>query len=103
VNRDRTPLENLKKFDWFHSLRKIDNRFLLRHSSLDVYLWTRFLKLLIFICFIGCCISWPVLFPVNATGGGKAEQLDKISFTNIKNKNRLWAHAAVAWVFLGMS
>lgn len=47
------------------------------------------------------CITWPILFPVNATGGGSAKQLDRIGFGNIHDKTRLYAHAAVAWVFLG--
>ena len=42
----------------------------------------------------------PVLFPVNATGGGGQKQLDLISFSNVtNNKNRYYAHTFVAWIF----
>lgn len=74
---------------------------MLEHSSLDAYLYLRFLRTVIFICFIGVCITWPILFPVNATGGGNASQLDKLGFGNVHYKDRLYAHAVVAWVFFG--
>ena len=71
------------------------------HNSFDGYLYLRFFKLLIFICLVGVCITWPVLFPVNITGGGGQKQLDKLSFSNVADPNRYYAHALVAWVFLG--
>ncbi len=57
------------------------------------------------ICFVGCCISWPILFPVNATGGGSEKQLNVLSFSNVKAdnmvaKNRYLAHTLVAWIFI---
>jgi len=42
------------------------------------------------------------LFPVNATGGGGQQQLDILSFSNVSNVNRYYAHAIVAWIFLGL-
>ena len=43
---------------------------------------------------------WPVLFPVNATGGGGQKQLNVISFSNVtNNKNRFYAHTFIAWIF----
>lgn len=74
---------------------------MLEHSSLDAYLYLRFLRTIIFICFAGVCITWPILFPVNATGGGHASQLDKLGFGNVHYKDRLYAHAVVAWLFFG--
>jgi len=53
------------------------------------------------ICFVGCIITWPILFPVNATGQGGQKQLNILSFSNIKNKQRYYAHTFVAWIFLG--
>lgn len=51
-------------------------------------------------------MTWPILFPVNATGGGGQEQLDILSISNIDtfdtaNRNRLFAHVLVGWVFYG--
>ena len=59
------------------------------------------MKLLVIICFLGCCLTWPILFPVNITGGGGQMQIDKLSFSNVKSPNRFYAHALVAWVFQG--
>jgi hypothetical protein len=54
-----------------------------------------------FICFVGCCITWPVLFPVNATAGGPGKQFDLLSFANVpkSQKNRYYAHVFIAWIF----
>lgn len=101
ANRDRTPVSSLKRFEWIRTLRQLDDKFVLEHSSLDAYLYLRFLRTIIFVCFIGVCITWPILFPVNATGGGSASQLDRLGFGNVHHKDRLYAHAVVAWVFFG--
>ncbi|KAI1342365.1 DUF221-domain-containing protein [Xylariaceae sp. FL0016] len=76
----------------------------LQHQSLDAYLFLRFLKVIIVICFVGCCILWPVLFPVNATGGGTSTQVDLLNYSNINNKtqkNRYYAHVFMSWIFYG--
>ena len=55
------------------------------------------------ICFVGCCITFPVLFPVNATGDGDQEQLDLLSFSNIgKDRNRYYPHVFIGWIFFGV-
>ena len=79
----------------------LDDKFLLRHSSIDAYLFLRFLRLIVVICVAGCCLTWPVLFAVNATAGGGATQLDRIAIGNIENPRKLYAHAIIAMAFLG--
>ena len=86
---------------------KISDTYILNHQSIDAFLLLRFLKIAVVICFVGCCITWPILFPVNATGGGGQQQLALLSFGNIDSKSRdnnprFYAHVFVAWVFLGM-
>ncbi|EXJ83030.1 hypothetical protein A1O3_06847 [Capronia epimyces CBS 606.96] len=97
----RTPRTDTGFFGLVRNHSILPDSHVLRHNSLDGYLWLRFFKLLIFISFVGCCIVWPVLFPVNATGGGGQKQLDLLSMSNVKNPNRYYAHALVAWIFLG--
>ena len=57
------------------------------------------------IMFVGACITWPVLFPVNITGGNGKKQLDMLSMSNINKsgngKYRYFAHALCAWLFFG--
>ena len=98
--QDRTPSSSHSSVSWWHDYKVLDDKFVLRHSSLDGYLFLRFLRMIVIICAVGTCLTWPILFPVNATGGGGASQLDKIAFGNIDNPKKLYAHAIVAWVFL---
>ena len=82
-------------------MQAIPDTFVLQHNSLDGYFLLRFLKIACTICFVGCCITFPVLFPVNAVGGGGQTQLNLISFANVTHKNYYYAHTFVAWVFIG--
>ena len=52
-------------------------------------------------CLVGACITFPVLFPINATGGAGQEQLDIISMSNVENPWKFFAHAGCAWIFFG--
>lgn len=80
-------------------MRQVPDTFVLHHQSLDSYLFLRFLRTIIFTLMVGCIITWPILMPVNATGGGSSTQLDRIGVGNVKDRKKLYAHAAVAWVF----
>lgn len=51
-------------------------------------------------CIVGCLITWPVLFPINATGGGGHSQLDLLTFANVTNNYyKMFAHAGCAIIF----
>lgn len=97
--KDRTPSSRAEGISWLQDFRNLTDRFVLLHNSLDAYLYLRFLKFIIWICVAGAVLTWPILFPINATGGGNASQLDRISFSNIAKNDHLWAHSVVAWVF----
>jgi hypothetical protein len=79
----------------------LSDEYVLNHHSLDAYLYMRFLKVLTLMTFVGAIITWPVLFPVNATGGGGQSGLDILSFSNVDSDVRYFAHALMAWVFFG--
>lgn len=79
----------------------MQDQFVLGHASIDNYLWLRFFKILCLMCLVGCFITWPILFPVNATGGGGQSGLELLSFSNTVPGVRYYAQALVAWVFLG--
>lgn len=97
----RTPSSGAGFFGILTNRKSLPDSYVLQHNSLDGYLWLRFFKILIVISFIGCCMTWPVLFPVNITGGGGQQQLDMLSMSNIANPIRYYAHAFVAWLYLG--
>lgn len=87
-------------FNWIGTFNKIPDSYVLNHHTLDGFLLLRYLKISVAICFVGCLMTFPVLFPVNATGGGGLKQLDLLSFGNVQNtKNRFYAHTFVAWIF----
>lgn len=74
----------------------------MNHHSLDGYLFLRLLKVAVVICLVGCCITFPVLFPVNATGGGGQSQFGILTLANVKNSYfRYFAHAGCAYLFFG--
>lgn len=99
AEHDRTPSSSHSSVPWYHDFHILRDSFILRHSSIDAYLFVRFLRVIMIICVLGCCLTWPILFSVNATGGGNASQLDKIAFGNVDDNKRLYAHAVVAWVY----
>ncbi|KAJ9136442.1 DUF221 domain-containing protein [Pleurostoma richardsiae] len=102
--RERTPPISNGFLGWIGQFWKIPDVYALQHQSLDAFLYLRFLRMTVVICFVGCCITWPILFPINATGGGGQKQLDILSYSNIDiktQKNRFYAHALVSWVFYG--
>jgi calcium permeable stress-gated cation channel len=102
LHSGRTPVPSNSLFGWFSDFKKLPDEHVLQHSSLDGYLFLRYMKMLTIIAFVGCCITWPILFPINATGGGGQEQLDLLSFSNVADPYRYYAHALVSWVFMGM-
>jgi hypothetical protein len=103
----QTPAPSPGFFGWIKDFKNLPDAYILDHQSIDGYLFVRFFKVLIAISLLGCIITWPVLFPVNATGGAGQEQLDILSMSNVaqtpaKNVNRYYAHAIVSFVFISV-
>lgn len=95
----RTPKVSDTLFGWINDFWKIPDTYVLNHHSLDAYLFLRFLKIAVVCCFVGCLITWPILFPINATGNAGAKQFDILTQSNIENKWKLFAHAGCAIIF----
>ncbi|KAI1650795.1 DUF221-domain-containing protein [Daldinia loculata] len=102
---ERSPALPNGWFNWIGEFWKIPDIHALQHQSLDAYLFLRFLRILVTICFAGCCILWPVLFPVNATGSNQnALQVDMLSYARVDKdtqSSRYYAHTFMAWIFYG--
>lgn len=97
--KDHTPCQSRSYWDWVHTMRVVPDKFTLYHQSIDSYLFLRFLRTMIFICVVGCVLTWPILMPINAAGGGTGNELDRVSIGNVAETKYLYAHAVVAWVF----
>ncbi|CAG8405881.1 unnamed protein product [Penicillium salamii] len=85
--------------NWLGTFLKIEDNHVLHHSSLDGYLFLRFLRVLAATCLTGCLITWPILLPLHATGGNGNTELDMLSFSNVANPHRYFANATVACVY----
>jgi hypothetical protein len=99
--REKTPAPSQGYLSCTKDFRHISDEYILSHHSLDGYLYIRFLKMLVFMSLIGRFITWPVLFPINATGQGGQSGFDILSFSNVDDLTRYFAHALMAWVFFG--
>ena len=101
---ERSPALPSGFLNWFGTFWKIPDVYALQHQSLDAYLYLRFMRMTFVICLVGCLITWPILFPVNATGGGGLVQLDILTYGNVNRdtqKNRYYAHALTCWLYFG--
>ncbi|KAF1358509.1 DUF221-domain-containing protein [Lizonia empirigonia] len=102
----QTPPQSGGLFGWIKDFKSLKDEYILDHQSIDGYLFVRFFKMMIILSFMGCVITWPVLFPVNATGGAGQKQFDMLSMSNVKqtktNVNRYYAHALISVIFLGL-
>ncbi|XWX00367.1 hypothetical protein V2A60_008387 [Cordyceps javanica] len=102
----RRPLEPSPElpsgiFNWVVPFFKIPDTFVLNNASIDGFFFLRYLKVLRNICFVGCLLAYPILFPINATGGKGNYQLAVLTIGNVKDPNKLYAHLFVAWAFFG--
>lgn len=104
TSREQSPPLPDGWFNWIGPFWKLPDSTALRHQSIDGYLFIRYIKICAIIAFVSGCITWPILFPVNATGGGDGSQLDILSFSNVNNvthKNYYYAHVFVGWAVYG--
>ncbi|KAJ5642289.1 hypothetical protein N7490_006289, partial [Penicillium lividum] len=99
----RSPASPTGSWTWVTSMFQLPDTYVLQHHSVDAYLLLRFLKLATLILATGAFISWPLLLPINATGGGEGRQLDMLSISNIAEDNyeRFYAHCFIAYIFIG--
>ncbi|SCV61149.1 related to A.thaliana hyp1 protein [Fusarium fujikuroi] len=100
---ERSPALPNGFFSWIKAFWQVPDAYALRRQSLDSYLFIRFLRVCCTLCLFTLCVTWPVLFPLNATGGNGKKQLEILSYSNINiedsaKSNRLYAHCFVAWV-----
>lgn len=103
ISSEKTPSPSHNGiFSWFPSFWSIPDDFVLKHHSLEAYLFLRFLKMIVFICTVGCCITWPILIPVNFMGGGSQSQLNRLAIGNIDEPRLYYAPCIIACSFFGM-
>lgn len=88
-------------FAWLINLLLRRTPFFVQITGTDGYFYLRYSLLFTFVAFIGAVITWPILFPVNATNSHKRTGIDQIAFGNVQNKWRYLAHIFLGWIFFG--
>ncbi|SPO07114.1 related to RSN1 - Overexpression rescues sro7/sop1 in NaCl [Cephalotrichum gorgonifer] len=88
-------------FNWVKAFIKVDDKDVLHRSTLDAYLFLRYLRMLSLITFTGVCLTWPVLLPVHSKGGGNNSQLDSLTMGNVAVPSLYFVHVLVAYLFFG--
>ncbi|XBW37964.1 hypothetical protein QEN19_003549 [Hanseniaspora menglaensis] len=86
-------------FGWILQLLHKSDRFILQQAGLDGYFFTRYLVIISLYCGASMLYVFPILFPVNAAHGNGNSGLDQLSFGDVKDKGRYYAHVFVGWVF----
>ncbi|KAK9475752.1 hypothetical protein V1514DRAFT_370283 [Lipomyces japonicus] len=97
----RTETLPSKVWAWLKGLIYFPDRYVLRQTGLDGYFFLRYLKFVVFISAVGILVLFPILLPVNATGGAGQTGLDQLAFSNIKNQKRYYAHVFLSWIYFG--
>ncbi|ODV94923.1 hypothetical protein PACTADRAFT_86113 [Pachysolen tannophilus NRRL Y-2460] len=102
VPEQRRPEPQSKgAFGWFVQLLNKPQSYIIQQVGVDGYFFLRYLFIFTAISAVGGILVWIVLFPVNATNGNGEQGFDIISYSNVKNKNRFYAHVFLSWYFFG--
>lgn len=89
-------------FGWPLELFKADYNDIKQKNGMDAYFFVRFLRMMVKILLPIWILSWIVLLPVTAAGGGAGHSgLDRFTFGNIgtSKQPRYAAHIILTWVF----
>ncbi|GME90707.1 unnamed protein product [[Candida] boidinii] len=89
-------------FTWFSDLLSKSETYIIEKSGIDGYFFLRYLRIFSTLGVIGGLFLWPILFAVNATGGGGKQGFDIISYANLNDKYRSFAQVFTSWLFFGL-
>lgn len=104
----QTPPPATGAFSWLTSLLKKPETFIIQYAGADGYFFLRFLFEFGVICLLGAIVTWPILFPVNATNGNNNQPgstvagFDILTIANVRNKWRTFAHVFLSWILFGL-
>lgn len=101
INKDQKYLEPLPPglLSWIPSLLLKPNNFIIQQAGLDGYFFLRYLKVFACVSLAALIVIFPILLPINATGGNGKKGLDQLSFSNVHDHKRFYAHALLSLFF----
>ena len=83
---------------WLPFLLSKSHSYLLQHCGIDGYFFLRYMAIFFSFSFLAACILLPILLPVNATDGHNLTGFELLSYANIKNSKRAYAHVFLSWI-----
>lgn len=86
-------------FNWVPYLLTKPHSYIIQNTSIDGYLFLRYISMFAAVSFIGCITLFPILLPVNATNGHNLKGFEVLSFSNVSNKRRFYAHVFLSWFY----
>ncbi|KAH3679710.1 hypothetical protein WICMUC_000778 [Wickerhamomyces mucosus] len=98
----RPPSVPKGPYQWFVYILSQPQAFFIQYIGVDGYLFTRYLGIFTGIGLLGCLILLPILLPVNATNGQDLPGFDLLSFANVTNNKRYYAHVFLSWIYFGL-
>lgn len=97
----RTEKQPEGAFSWLTMLLKQPTPYTIEKVGVDGYFFLRYLQMFVVVGLISGVFLWPILFSVDATGGGSSTGFDIISYSHNTHKWRTFAHLFCSWVFFG--
>ncbi|SMN21868.1 similar to Saccharomyces cerevisiae YOL084W PHM7 Protein of unknown function, expression is regulated by phosphate levels [Maudiozyma saulgeensis] len=101
-DEDRTDPVPSGFFHWLPFLLRKPHSFIIQHAGIDGYFYLRYLGVFAAFSFLAAIILFPILLPVNITNGNHLKGFEVMSFANVKNKNRFYAHVFLSWLVFGL-
>ncbi|CAB4256622.1 similar to Saccharomyces cerevisiae YOL084W PHM7 Protein of unknown function, expression is regulated by phosphate levels [Maudiozyma barnettii] len=101
-DEDRTDPCPPGYFQWLPYLLKKPHSFIIQHAGIDGYFYLRFLGVFAAFSLLSAIMLFPILLPVNITNGNNLKGFEIMSFANVKNKNRFYAHVFLSWLVFGL-
>ena len=97
----RTEKQPKGAFSWFTMLIRQPTPYTIEKVGVDGYFFLRYLQMFVVVGLISGVFLWPILFAVDATGGGTSNGFDVISYSHNTHKWRTFAHLFCSWLFFG--
>ncbi|QPG73804.1 hypothetical protein FOA43_001118 [Brettanomyces nanus] len=89
-------------FSWLPFILKQPTPYTIEKVGVDGFFFLRYLQIFMIIGCLSGLILWPVLFAINATGGGSSNGFNVISYSHNTYKWRVFADLFCSWIFFGL-
>ncbi|KAJ1823106.1 phosphate metabolism protein 7 [Coemansia sp. RSA 2599] len=97
----RSPQIGSSLFAWFSKIMEVRDDEIIARVGLDTYMFLRYMRSMFIIFTVLSILSAVTILPVNITGGGDSEGINKLTMSNLPLKSpKLWVHLVFFMVFV---